>query len=77
MSIQRIPTAALVPDRAMASSRPSQVRRPPAIAPARKTISVEEWEEKAPLGDLELRSINALKVANEKIPLPLRVCHLV
>ncbi|KAF9445796.1 hypothetical protein P691DRAFT_805193 [Macrolepiota fuliginosa MF-IS2] len=56
----------------MASSRPSQPRRPPAITPAPKTISVEEWEAKAPLGDLELRSINALKAANEKIPLPLR-----
>ncbi|KAF5357255.1 hypothetical protein D9756_006491 [Leucocoprinus leucothites] len=56
----------------MASSRQAQSRRPPAIIPTRKTISVEEWEAKAPLGDLELRSIGALKAANEKIPLPLR-----
>ncbi|KXN91833.1 Conserved oligomeric Golgi complex subunit 3 [Leucoagaricus sp. SymC.cos] len=56
----------------MASSRQAQSRRPPALTPTRKPISVEEWEAKAPLGDLELRSISALKTANEKIPLPLR-----
>ncbi|XP_006463266.1 hypothetical protein AGABI2DRAFT_207960 [Agaricus bisporus var. bisporus H97] len=46
--------------------RPTQARRPPT------SVSVEDWEAKAPLGDLELRSINALKISNEKIPLPLR-----
>jgi hypothetical protein len=59
----------------MTSSRSTQARRPPALTtiPAQKSISLEQWEEKAPLGDLELRSISALKIANEKIPLPLRV----
>ncbi len=60
----------------MASTRTSG-RRPPAlgppVTPARRAISVEEWEAKAPLDDLELRSISALRAANEKIPLPLRV----
>lgn len=60
----------------MASSRQLQSKRPPAITPARRTISVEEWDAKAPLSDLEVRSVNALKAANEKIPLPLRVCLL-
>jgi conserved oligomeric Golgi complex subunit 3 len=37
------------------------------------TISVEEWEAKAPLSELHLRSINAIKLASEKVPLPLKV----
>ncbi|OBZ70966.1 Guanine nucleotide-binding protein subunit alpha [Grifola frondosa] len=36
------------------------------------TISVEEWEAKSPLGDLEARSINAIKVASERTALPLK-----
>jgi hypothetical protein len=34
---------------------------------------VEEWEAKAPLSDLEIRSINLVKSANEKVPLPVKV----
>jgi hypothetical protein len=36
-------------------------------------ISVEEWESKAPLGEIELRSIAAVKAAGEHLPLPLKV----
>ena len=49
----------------------------PSPAPASKqVISVEEWEAKAPLGDLETRSINAIKAAAEKVPYPLKVTIL-
>jgi len=54
----------------MASSRQGQSKR------AARTISLEEWDAKAPLNDLELASINALKAANTVIPLPLSVCFL-
>ena len=37
------------------------------------TISVEEWEAKAPLLDSATRSINAIKVASENRPLPPKV----
>ncbi|KAJ8521822.1 hypothetical protein ONZ45_g1537 [Pleurotus djamor] len=36
------------------------------------TISVEEWEAKAPLGELETRSIALIKEASERLPLPLK-----
>ncbi|KAF8149366.1 Sec34-like family-domain-containing protein [Crassisporium funariophilum] len=58
------------------SSRP--VRRGPtpasiSLTPQPKpTISLEEWEAKAPLGDLQIRSINAIKASTEKVPLPLK-----
>ena len=52
----------------MASSHQGQSKR--------AAVSLEEWEAKAPLNDLELASINALKVANSVIPLPLSVCFL-
>ena len=59
------------------SSRPSRRGGAPAslsLTPQPKpTISVEEWEAKAPLSDLHLRSINAIKLASEKVPLPLKV----
>ncbi|RXW24322.1 hypothetical protein EST38_g1510 [Candolleomyces aberdarensis] len=35
-------------------------------------LSVEEWEAKAPLSDLETRSVSAVKTASEKIPYPLK-----
>ena len=40
----------------------------------KSALSVEEWEARAPLGDLEIKSVNALKLAGEKVPLPLKVC---
>jgi hypothetical protein len=48
---------------------------PSSLAPLSKgpVISVEDWEAKAPLGDLQLRSVNLLKSAGEKAPLPLKV----
>ena len=59
------------------SSRPSRRGGAPvalSLTPHPKpTISVEEWEAKAPLSDLQLRSINTIKVASEKVPLPLKV----
>ena len=46
----------------------------PVPTPARPTISVEEWEAKAPLLDSAMKSINAVKVASENRPLPPKVC---
>jgi hypothetical protein len=64
----------------MTSVRQGHQRRgvPPALSshPKPATISLEEWEAKAPLGDLEIKSIDALKVASENIPLPLKVLYL-
>lgn len=40
---------------------------------AKPIISVEDWEAKAPLGDLETRSVNLIKAAGERAPLPLKV----
>jgi conserved oligomeric Golgi complex subunit 3 len=59
----------------MASTRQGQRRVvPPTLSPHTKPpISVEEWESKAPLGELETKSVNTLKVASEKIPLPPKV----
>jgi len=44
-----------------------------APTPAKLTISVEEWEAKAPLLDSATKSINAIKVASENRPLPPKV----
>jgi len=46
----------------------------PVPTPAKLTISVEEWEAKAPLLDSATKSINAVKVASENRPLPPKVC---
>jgi len=40
----------------------------------KSTISVEEWERKAPLSDLQLRSVTEVMKAAEKLPMPLKVC---
>lgn len=42
-------------------------------APSKPTISVEEWEAKAPLLDAAMKSINAIKAASEHRPLPPKV----
>ena len=57
------------------SSRPSRGGAPASLSlPQQKLpISVEEWEAKAPLSDLHIHSINAIKLASEKAPLPLKV----
>ncbi|KAF5381998.1 hypothetical protein D9615_004200 [Tricholomella constricta] len=58
----------------MASNRPAVRRGPPCqlTSQPKHTISVEEWEAKAPLGELETRSIAAIKAASERTPLPLK-----
>ncbi|KAF9466887.1 Sec34-like family-domain-containing protein [Collybia nuda] len=60
----------------MASNRPA-VRRgatPVQVSTQTKsTVSVEEWEARAPLGELETRSVNLIKAASERVPLPLKV----
>lgn len=57
----------------MASNRPAQRRDTPPVqltTQIQNTLSVEDWEAKAPLSDLEIRSINLIKAANENVPLP-------
>jgi hypothetical protein len=63
----------------MASSRTGHRRgaTPATLSPHPKpALSLEEWEARAPLGDLEIKSVNALKLAAEKAPLPLKVLVL-
>lgn len=36
-------------------------------------ITLEEWEARAPLSDLALRSVATVQAASEKVPLPLKV----
>lgn len=60
----------------MASARPGHRRGGAPTAPSphpKPALSVEEWESRAPLGDLEIKSVNVLKTAGEKVPLPLKV----
>ncbi|KAG6873047.1 hypothetical protein C0995_003804 [Termitomyces sp. Mi166 len=60
-----------LPPLIMASGRPRRAAAPTQLAPqAKPTLSVEEWEAKAPLGDVEVRSIARVKSASEQIPLP-------
>ncbi|KAF9227177.1 Sec34-domain-containing protein [Gyrodon lividus] len=60
----------------MSAARPSTQRRP--VAPptptpqAKPQISLEEWDAKAPLSDLALKSVAVIKAASEKTPLPLK-----
>ncbi len=49
-------------------------RGPTLIVPS--TVNVKDWEAKAPLDDLELRSIGLVKTASETLPLPLKVGHI-
>ncbi|OCH92045.1 Sec34-domain-containing protein [Obba rivulosa] len=53
----------------------SAAKRPPAPAPSptpKRAITMEEWEAKAPLGEIEVRSVNLLRTASEQRPLPLK-----
>ena len=51
-----------------------RVGTPSTLLPNPKpALSLEEWEARAPLGDIEIKSINAIKSASENIPLPLKV----
>ncbi|TFK44055.1 Sec34-domain-containing protein [Crucibulum laeve] len=58
----------------MSSSNRNAGRRgpPPLSVQQKQVISIEEWEAKAPLGDVELRSVAAIKAASEQKPLPLK-----
>ena len=61
----------------MSAVRSNTQRRPaapstPTLQP-KPQISLEEWEAKAPLSDLALKSVAAIKAASEKSPLPLKV----
>ncbi|KIK99386.1 hypothetical protein PAXRUDRAFT_8909 [Paxillus rubicundulus Ve08.2h10] len=59
----------------MSATRPSTQRRlvvPPATPQPKPHISLEEWDAKAPLSDLALKSVAAIKAASEKAPLPLK-----
>jgi hypothetical protein len=53
----------------------------PALVPAasipysKPAISLEEWERKAPLNDLQVRSVAMLAKATEHVPFPLKVSH--
>ena len=50
-----------------------RVVTPSSINPhPKQIISLEEWESITPLGEIQLKSINALKSATEKVPLPLK-----
>jgi hypothetical protein len=40
-------------------------------------LTVEEWESKAPLDDMQIRSVAALKNRTENIPLPYKVCRVI
>lgn len=40
----------------------------------RPAITLEDWELKAPLGDIETRSVNLIKAASERTTLPFKVC---
>lgn len=61
----------------MAAVRSVSQRRPAApptpILQPKPQISLEEWEAKAPLSDLALKSVAAIKTASERSPLPLKV----
>ncbi|KAF9241866.1 Sec34-like family-domain-containing protein [Melanogaster broomeanus] len=63
----------------MSAARPSTQRRPvappTAIPQPKQQISLEEWDSKAPLSDLALKSVAAIKAAGEKTPLPLKVSN--
>ncbi|EAU90936.2 COG3 protein [Coprinopsis cinerea okayama7 len=67
---QNAPSSLLQPPSNAGYARPSPLKsQQPSAAP---TLSVEEWEAKAPLGDLEIRSVNAIKQATDKVPMPLK-----
>ncbi|TRM70359.1 Sec34-like family-domain-containing protein [Schizophyllum amplum] len=61
------------------ASRGASRRGTPTISLTTKpkpNISVEEWEAKAPLGEIEIRSVGAVKAASERVPLPPKVRRL-
>jgi len=45
----------------------------PSTPQSKPQLTIESWEAKAPLSDLALKSVAAVKAASEKTPLPLKV----
>ena len=63
----------------MSAVRSGTQRRPaapPTLLQPKPQISLEEWEAKAPLSDLALKSVVAVKAASAKSPLPLKVSQI-
>ncbi|KAI0338277.1 Sec34-domain-containing protein [Trametopsis cervina] len=54
----------------MAAKRPTTLT--PSSPRPKPTLSLEEWESKAPLSDTENRSVNLLKAASERTSLPVK-----
>lgn len=55
----------------------STSKRPPNLnslnAQPKPVVSVEEWEASAPIGDLEVKSVNYIQAASERAALPPKV----
>lgn len=61
----------------MSSNRNQRRAGPTSLTPHPKPIiTVEDWELKAPLDELEVRSVGLIRAACEKAPLPLKVSFL-
>ncbi|KAF6744945.1 COG3 protein [Ephemerocybe angulata] len=60
------------PPSSLSTSTNATTRNSTLTPGAYTALSVEEWESKAPLGDLEIRSVTAVKTASERIPYPLK-----
>jgi len=60
----------------MSTVKAAPQRRTAPLAPIQQPkaqITLEEWEARAPLSDLALRSVATVQAASEKVPLPLKV----
>lgn len=57
----------------MASRRQPAPAATPVSQP-KPAITLEDWEAKSPLGEIETRSVNLLKEASERAALPVKVC---
>ncbi|KAK2460187.1 hypothetical protein APHAL10511_007778 [Amanita phalloides] len=58
------------------SGRVPQRRTPLLVPPSPHPltlISIEDWESKSPLSDIESRSVSLLRAASERVPLPFKV----
>ena len=55
----------------MATRRPTTTT---AVTLPKPTLNLEEWETKAPLGELETRSVSLLRAVSERSTLPVKVC---
>lgn len=60
----------------MSSSRTQQRRAGPSLVPSphpKPTLTIDQWDSKAPLNDTQVRCVGALKDACARRPLPLKV----